>query len=73
MTNYDIERIEKFMDKFELSMNRIFSLLGVGVCESGILACKINNKQYMDLFKQMDDYIFNDLLENGGFCNDSLL
>ena len=72
MTNYDIERIEKFMDKFELSMNEIFAMMGTGVCASQIYNTTISESS-LQFLKEMDDYIFNELLENGGIRNDSIL
>lgn len=50
MTNYDIERIEKFMDLFELSMNDIFNMLGIGVCHLGIRAAECANYEDMNLY-----------------------
>lgn len=62
MTSNDIERIEKFMDTFELSMNDIFCFLGVGVCQIGVKARLEGDINMENLHHEMDDYIFNDIL-----------
>ena len=61
MTNYDIERIEKFMDLFELSMDDIFAFIGVGVCRIAInrISLGFGDDPRIQNLRDMDDYIFN--------------
>lgn len=67
MTNYDIERIEKFMDLFELSTDDIFAFIGVGVCRMAInrtLSGSGDDDPMIQNLQNMDAYIFNDLKAN---------
>lgn len=60
MTDRDIERIENFMTKFDLSMNDIFCILVIGVCELGITRTDETEQQ---LYAAMDNYIYEETQE----------
>lgn len=58
-----MKRIQAFCDKFEMTEDELFSLIGTGVCHMAVLA--INAGKDNSLFSDMDDYIMNELLNSG--------
>ena len=58
-----MKRIQAFCDKFELTEDELFSLIGTGVCHMATIA--INAGKDDSLFSDMDDYIMNELLISG--------
>ena len=63
MLREDIKRIREFCDRFEVSADDLFGLLGTGLCQQCLILLKAGN-DYSD-FAEMESYIYNDLKKRG--------
>ena len=58
-----MKRIQAFCDKFEITQDELFSLIGTAVCHIGMICEKAGKDT--SLYRDMDDYIMNELLTSG--------